>query len=153
MGTGWGAKKAREIGKSFEGIVDMYAKYQGVLVHKCTQQVFRHGRCIRIKAPYDVSMLCQGITVYCDIKTFDADKLTWSLIDQDQLANLDACDRFGATAGYLIWFRKSDVVCFARASQMMAMNKGDSLHGREMVILGKIDSFSLTRLFSLHWER
>lgn len=159
MGRQEGGRKAYQWGKIWEDIVRAECLRQGV----GTIDLPRVGgrmvgkKIIPQKIPFDKILFHEGITVIIDCKTYDKDVLTTSDIDLNQVRHLEHLDRRGVTAGYLIYFRKSKAVCFCRGKKLfdlsMASTNKHSIKAEQMILLGTIDNFSLTRLFSLHWER
>ncbi len=154
-----GGKKAQSFGDGFEKHFDLMAKMQCVLVIEFPKvggfRVARNVNLIPKKMPFDRVIIHQGISVYLDLKTLDADRINRSDLREHQVLTLESIERFGETAGYLIWFRKPNAVCFCKASELFKLHSRElaSIKAEEMIILGSIEDFKLGRLFSLRWER
>ena len=114
-------------------------------------------RLIQIKTPFDFILLKQGdpegTSIFIDCKSFNKNMISYSELTEHQVCSLSTIQRYGFSAGYLIWFRQENAVCFAKASDLRRIEPGKSMHGREMIYLGSIQEFYLGRLFTLQWEK
>lgn len=147
-------RKARSDGAQWEKIIFKIALSQGVLPIVMPLGARRIGpfKLVQIKTPFDLILIHNGLSVFVDAKSIDSDRIAFSHLTEHQVNTLSAIEEKGATAGYLIYFRPENAVCFARASILKSLKPGDALHGKDMVYLGGIQDFSLGRLFSLHLE-
>lgn len=151
-----GGKKAYKYGHAWEEIVDAEALRQGVGLIKLPSVGAKMAgkRLVPQKMPFDRIIFHDTSAVFLDCKTFDKDVLNYSDIDPNQADHLEHLDRRGIVAGYIIWMRKSKGVYFCRGRDLLsAINLRARITTDEMVLLGTFDSFCLTRLFSLPWER
>lgn len=141
-------------GKQWESIFERTAHSQGVTCIRMPDgcRVVGPNKLIRVRTPFDYILIHKSTSVYLDCKSFDSDQITYSMIKDHQMATLLDIEISGCPAGYLIYFRKSNVICFAKASQLSRIQPETSLHGREMIILGQLESFAVGRLFTLNWE-
>jgi penicillin-binding protein-related factor A (putative recombinase) len=67
---------------------------------------------IRVKSPFDWIISSVTTTYFIDTKTQKGGAFPFSKIDPHQVEELLKHDRPGRVAGYIIWFRARDVVCF-----------------------------------------
>lgn len=153
-------KKSYQVGKGFEDVFEMTARMRGALCIKHhTPGKWAGKRFIPLKKSsnnaYDFTVIFEGNCIFLDTKTFDKDHITRSDVNEHQIEILESIERFGTTAGYLIYFRKSQTICFCKAStlQKLWFRELDSIHARDMILLGGIDDFYIGRLFTLHLER
>lgn len=148
---GWLAKKD---GEEWEKIIFKSAQMQGILPIIMPLGARRIGihKLVQIKTPFDMILIFEGRSVYIDAKSLDSDRITYSQLTPHQVNTLAAIEEKGCTAGYLIFFRPENAVCFVRGLELQTIQQGESLHGKDMVYLGGLEDFSLGRLFSLHLE-
>lgn len=146
-------------GKQFEEIFRLAALRQGFLPIQMPLGAKRAGkRLIQIKTPFDFQLLHKlselySVTVFIDCKSYNKNMISYSDLTDHQICSLATIERYGFTAGYLIWFRRENAVCFCRASMLRKLEPGKSIHGRDMIYLGTISEFYLGRLFTLHMEK
>lgn len=111
-------------------------------------RVVGKGRMIRVRTPYDWIVTHEGRSAFLDTKSFDSDRLMPSNIEAHQLKALTAQANAGALAGYVIWFRPSDVVAFASATDLSRIViNGKGVHASELKALGTSRAFDPRLIF------
>lgn len=147
-------RKSRREGAQWEQIIFRTALSQGVLPIVMPLGARRIGpfKLVQIKTPFDLIMVHNGLSVFVDAKSIDSDRISFSAITEHQVNTLSAIEEKGVTAGYLIYFRPENAICFVKASLLKALTPGESIHGKDMIYLGSLEDFTLGRLFSLHLE-
>lgn len=102
------------------------------------------------RSPFDFAIAGilngQSVAAYIDCKTIDANTYPRSLIDWNQVNDLERFERVGHPAGYLIYFRKSHRVVFFKASTILGMES--SLKIEQGLILGEVHSVNLLVLWN-----
>jgi hypothetical protein len=92
---------------------------------------------IRKKSPFDFLLTGSAArSFYCDAKTTQADRFSYSTINQDQVTELLRIEKNGHVAGYVIEFRQVGKICFASASLLAALAPRESLKAWDCVDLG-----------------
>lgn len=148
-------------GSQFEALFEKAAKLHQVHFVRIPDGCKSMGTVLRrVPTPCDYVLIHKGVTVFIDCKTYDSDRIIYSHITPHQIETLSAIERSGCVAGYLIWLREESCVCFLKASRLAQVQPKDSLHGKDMIFLGRLDKkalsieeFYLGRLFSIHLEK
>ena len=156
----FGGKKARTEGLQFEYILKARALFEGVHVthHQTSSRAVKNkqGKLIFIAARsgYDFTLsFDNGLNAFIDCKSFDSDRITYSQITQHQVEELFAKEEKGNIAGFIIWLRKTNSVCFVWASELKELNEGESIKEIQMHKLGVWDNFRLGLLRDLNYEK
>ncbi len=143
-----GGKKAQEIGAGFEEIFCNLSRYQGFHVERipdaCKQ--ISANKFIREKSPFDYILVKDfSFVAFIDCKTVEGRTFKHSRLVNHQLQSLRNIGRHGL-AGYIVWFRKPNIVNFFDWQKLTALCPGKSVSDSEGISLGKIEDFRLSRL-------
>lgn len=87
------------------------------------------------------------VAAYLDCKSINSDSFSSSLIDWDQVNDLEPFDRVGHPAGYLIYFRSVQKIVFIRAQKIIDIGTRESLKPIHGIDLGNLHTFNLHKLW------
>lgn len=108
------------------------------------------GRVVRVRTDFDWIITSQGRSGLIDTKTVAGQRFMPShVFSPHQVAALAEHADAGAVAGFVIWFREADSVCFMPVSQIQAMvQSGKGFKFDQLLQLGPIASFNLALIFN-----
>jgi penicillin-binding protein-related factor A (putative recombinase) len=144
-------KKAQSRGQEFELIVRARCKSLGITYthHPTGCKPFGRGRFHTIKTGYDFTFFWNKKVCVVDAKALSKNALQKSAMRPHQVTALLEIEQAGFVAGYMIYFKTLHSVYFVKASQMYYLESGSSIPPDDMILLGDIGSFDLTKLFDL----
>lgn len=102
---------------------------------------------IAVKTPFDYVLVQNGKVCFIDCKTFDQSTISYSMLTTHQVLALNKVDDYGGRAGYLVWHRDVNKVCFYGAKLLFGLKKRQSLDISFGLELGYGESFVLSKLF------
>lgn len=150
-------KIAKSIGRGFENICLGSAERDGMVLVRipdgCETRKTRsregwRNALIRVRSPFDYCLFFDGRAAVFDAKTIDANTFAYSSIDPYQLHHLKGCARAGVSAGYCIWFRPQNMVCWFSVVRLQAIARRESLRVEDASFqLGPVGSFTFKHLF------
>jgi penicillin-binding protein-related factor A (putative recombinase) len=141
----------REIGDFFEKAVEKWARYCGLLPkkHNLSAKYIGKGRVKVVKSQLDFHFCSQsGQVGFFDCKTYEGDSFAYSQIDPKQLEQAVLYNEWRVPAGFLIWFRKHNIVVFFSGQQINIKGPRSSFVPAEGLKLGSIERLDLKLLFS-----
>jgi len=146
--------KAKNFGQAFENILLNKASYENLSLIKipdgCRRVNTPKGlRLIPVNTPFDFVLMQCGYAITFDAKTVDQFTFWYSLIDRKQLFSLNNCAKNSLRSGYLIWFRKPDLISFIHAHHLSKVKTGQSVTPEDGIILGTRNNFRLSPLFDM----
>jgi len=142
--------KSRIAGSQWENTLELLCRSQGILTIKMPLGCRRVGpkRLIQIKTAFDYVLIdSRGTVCFLDCKSFDSDRMSHSQLTEHQVDKLSDIEHHKVRAGYLVYFRKINVVVFFDASKMKALRPGHSLTASDGEYLGHWDNPCLGNLF------
>jgi len=154
-----GGKKAKTQGAQFEAIFKQRALWEIIDVdhHETSARAVKTKtglKFIAARSGYDFTLSFEdGLNAFIDCKTFDSDRITHSQLTEHQVKKLADKELRKNIAGYVIYFRKTNKVCFVWASKLQSLQPGDSIMDTEMDLLGTMESFRIGILKNLHYEK
>ena len=145
---------ARQVGNSFEAIFEVHCRQSQMGFTKIPDG------CRRIKTPYGIKLvpcrtpfdyfICKdGRAAAIDCKTIDSDTFSYSAIDRHQAGALYEISSHVA-AGYVVWFRTINKICFFNGNILMALTQRNSLKPEDGLFLGSIDRFHPEMIIKTH---
>lgn len=102
----------------------------------------------RVKTPFDFVIADNGKAVFLDCKTLESGNFSHSMLKEHQVESLKMLQKKDCVAGYLIWFRDADAVCFFEAFRLATLRPRESIGPDDGVLLGTSQSFNLGRLIA-----
>lgn len=150
---------AKSVGRSFENICLGTAERDGIVLVRIpdgcetrkqrTREGWRNAL-IRVRSPFDYCLFFDGRATVFDSKTVDGDRFAHSAIDPYQLHHLRHCASAGVSAGYCIWFREPNMVCWYSVMRLHALSRRESLKVDDATLqLGPVGSFTFKPIFSI----
>lgn len=106
-------------------------------------------RLLPVTTPFDFVLMHRGYCITMDAKTTDNATFTYSQLDRQQLQSLYVCDQNALRSGYLIWFRKPDLVSFLDIKILKGVKPKTSVDAHDGIVLGKGSGFDLSILFQM----
>jgi hypothetical protein len=147
-----GGKLAKDVGKTFELLFEAHTRQRGMGFVKIPDGAYRiktpYGiKLVACKTPFDYFICKNGQAACLDVKTVESNRFSYSHCDRNQLESLDSMGSHVA-AGYVIWFRTSDRVCFFSHIELNSLQRLSSLTDHGGLYLGSIDSFDPEKIIS-----
>lgn len=139
MSFGRGGIKSQRTGKNFELMIIEQTKYQGIkcFKHNVPTTISKGKIIYMAKGAPDFTLLFNKKSIYFDAKSFDSDRIIHSQINQHQLSELHDVHISGHLAGYLIWLRKSGIVGWLSALDLMTIEYGEHIAAKDMLVVGR----------------
>lgn len=145
--------RAKLQGEEFENMLRHPAARLGAELIRLPDgcRMVRRGRAVvaqRIATPYDFVLVKGGLGVaFFDAKSVAGASFCYSAIAPHQLEALLRVEAQGYPAGYVVYHRAADMVCFYSAKQLRALRRGESLRAEQGRLLGGLLSFDFSRIF------
>lgn len=119
-------------------------------------QVKKRGKYVLEKRtnPFDFIVTKDGEgSIFFDAKTRQGDSITYSDFwssksTKHQVLTLASLANFGERAGFMVWFRASDRICFIPATKIATMKARTSFGPDDGLPLGTFDNFEIERLWN-----
>lgn len=148
--------KSQAEGLGFEELFKAFCNRQGFSWIKIPtgakiygQDQFGNPKYRLTRSPFDFAIAGllngQSVAAYLDCKTVESGRFSRSLIDWNQVDDLEKFDRVGHPAGYLIFFRQPQKLVFFKASTILQINH--TLTPDLGLFLGDLYSFDLSKLW------
>ena len=145
-------KRAKEWGKTFETVFHASCLRKGIAISRmpdgCKQ--IGPGRIIRVKTDFDWVVTYNGQAGLFDTKTNESNTLGNSEIDRHQAQALFKHQMAGAVAGYILWLRNKNRVCFIPAKSLMELigRRGSSDNESSYAVdIGPLESMDVRSIF------
>lgn len=124
------------------------AELQGVLARKMPISGYFQGSVFRpTDSELDWHLVIRGgNAAHIDTKSFEGDRLPRSYLKDHQVRTAALLNDWGVTAGFVVWFRKPNLVVFFTGHQARALEFGSSLKPEDGVLLGGGFSFDIRKL-------
>lgn len=106
-------------------------------------------RLLPVTTPFDFVLMHRGYCVTMDAKTTDEATFAYSQLDKQQLQSLYICDQNALRSGYIIWFRKPDLVSFLDIKVLRKVRPRTSVDAHDGIVLGRGSAFDLSILFQM----
>lgn len=145
-------EKAQAWGGTFEDLFDQMCKRHGIVATRFPDgcRDVGHNKLIRVKTPCDWIVSYDGRTALIDTKTSAEMTFPHSKIKAHQILEMKRHEDAGARAGYVIWLRKSNCICFVPSGELERLAKriGSIQFGQGHVqLLGTPSYFDVRLIF------
>lgn len=143
------ASSNREQGKAFEELFIRQAQRNGLLVIKnwYTAKFTYTGRLQVVPGELDFKIANQkGRVGYFDCKTYGEDHFIYSDLDKDQVERAVTYNHYRIPSGFIVWFRKSNVVAFYSGHAVKRIGPGSRFLPSDGQRLGSYEEFDLKPL-------
>ena len=136
-------------GNQFELIFEKQCRMQGIAYRKVPMSCkwMGLGNLQLMESELDYIAIHNGVCAFVDTKTFEGDKFVYSDIKQHQLKTALFYNEYKVKAGYLVWFRKENAVCFFMGTFLEEVKPRESRWWYEGEYLGTYEEFCLGNLF------
>lgn len=147
-----GGKKAKKQGAGFEEAIELLFRSRGWTIARipngCKWVKNRQGKLVTVgeKSPFDYLATKDRECIFFDAKTYDRDRIQYSDIKWHQLNALESLAYAGHIAGYLVCFRKSNLLAFYDTVTLRNLKRGKGLHVSDGIQLGNLHTFNLDNL-------
>lgn len=153
-------KRAQKEGRAFEEYFEMSCNRQGFGWIKIPVGARIYGREASgrpkwklVRAPFDYAIAgrLDGLPVaaYLDTKTIDSNRFAKSLIDFDQVNDLQRFWEQGHPAGYVIHFRSVHKIVYIDAEKLLKIGNFQSLTPEDGIDLGDLFTMDIKKLWSV----
>ena len=153
-----GGRQAKAKGDLFERILEVNCRLRGFNLIKIYMGCERFGsgkkeRLEKRKNPFDyIIQKRNDAPVFFDAKTRAGDSITYSEFwssksTKHQVLTMIGMSEFGAWAGFVVWFRKSDRICFIPIEKIANMKARTSLGPDDGIDLGNLDELKLENIW------
>lgn len=153
-------KRAQKEGKAFEEYFEMSCNRQGFAWIKIPVGARIYGRNYDgspkwklTRAPFDYSIAgrLDGVSVaaYLDTKSINDDEFPRTLIDWDQVNDLQRFLEQGHPAGYLIHFRAIHKIVYIDADKLLKIGNFRSLKATDGIDMGDLFTMDIKKLWSV----
>lgn len=143
-------RNARAEGVRFENALAFRVKMSGAALVKLPTgaRVVGPRKLIPVKTPFDFVLARQGIAAFIDTKSTSEGTFKHDRITPHQLTALVELESQGFKAGYIVWFRKPNVVVFYSASLLLALRRGSGLRVENGISLGPVERIDLSQVLA-----
>jgi hypothetical protein len=147
--------KSKLLGDLFESMFKQISESQGCVVTKIPDGCRQVGKkLIRVKTPFDWIVSYGSKTALIDTKTVQGESFTPSMIVNHQVDELSRHEALGTLAGYVVWFRKKEIVEYISSKALLvALHSGMSIRDNspDCIRLGSLSygskNFDIRQIF------
>lgn len=146
------ALRGADFGKQFEEIFEIVARISGLLPIKnhLKAKVGWKGEIRLLKSNLDFMLISQsGQVGFFDCKTFADDHFSYSQIDQAQIDTAVLYNYWNVPAGFVVWFRPTNQVCYFKGSAINKKGPGSSFNEKDGLVLGRPEELRLGPIMRL----
>lgn len=139
------ARENREEGKIFEELFFKQAQRNGLLVmpNYLTCRYTYNGRTQILPGGLDFTLIKNGVVGFFDCKSFADDHFTFSTLSEHQVKRAVLYNDNRVPAGFVVWFRKIDLVVFFSGHAIECKGPGTRFYTEDGQTLGRFDNFDL----------
>lgn len=138
-------------GTAFEKLFERQCQLSGLWAadHGIKAKRGWNGRLIEEKSDLDYKVMARGTRIaFVDCKTFDDPHFTYSMLDPHQLELAQRYNAFGFAAGFAVWFRPINQVCFFPGWLIFERGPRSRFTPLDGLHLGTWDLFDPIKIFS-----
>lgn len=141
-----GAPDNRDQGNTYEGLFVQKARIEGftALKNHQTCRWIPGGRAIPMDSPLDFTLITQkGKVGYFDIKSFNQDYFTYSMLEQHQIDQSILFNDLKVPSGFIVFFQSKGQVRYYPGHLIAKAGPRSRFDLRAGVLLGSFQTFSL----------
>lgn len=141
---------AKKRGEQFERFFESRARMQKIVCIRIPDGCKQLGptKIMRVRTPFDYILGYEGRVCFCDLKSFDSDRITKSQLVDHQVECLKKLEPH-ALAGYFCFFRKTEKFVFFNVSKLEGLEAFGSLKEADGVLLGNLLQNDFTKVFEI----
>ena len=153
-------KRAQKEGRAFEDFFELSCNRQGFSWLKlpvgakiCGKEASGKPKWKLTRAAFDYLIAGRidghSVAAYIDTKTIDSDRFTKSMIDWDQVNDLQRFWEQGHPAGYLIHFRAIHKIVYIDAGKLLKIGNFGTIYPTDGLDMGDLFTMDIKKLWSV----
>jgi len=105
-----------------------------------------------VKTPFDYILGYGNKVLFCDLKSIDGKRITYSQLTDHQIESLDKLSHH-AMAGYIVFFRELQKLVYFAVGTLNRIKRGESLGIEDGVVVGDLLRHDFRILFDSNIAR